>query len=96
LTIGNSLSSYPVKSKKNFSSPLSPDLFSSQDIRHINAARSLPLVLFPFCPILAGGYDRAQVMPGEHPPWPQVFLDKPYRQKELKEAIWKALAGKNK
>ncbi len=35
-------------------------------------------------------------MPGEHPPWPQVFLDKPYRQKELKEAIWKALAGKNK
>ena len=37
--------------------------------------------------ILASGYDRAQVMKGEHPEWPQAFLGKPYRSAELQEAL---------
>jgi two-component system, cell cycle sensor histidine kinase and response regulator CckA len=44
--------------------------------------------------ILTSGYDRAHVMSGEHPEWPQVFLDKPYTLKGLSEAINQALVGK--
>lgn len=41
--------------------------------------------------ILASGYDRAQVMSGKHPEWPQAFLAKPYTGKQLGEAISQAL-----
>jgi len=44
--------------------------------------------------ILASGYDKAQVMAGDHSEWPQVFLYKPYRLKELADAISKALSKK--
>jgi two-component system, cell cycle sensor histidine kinase and response regulator CckA len=37
--------------------------------------------------ILASGYDKAVVMQGDHPELPQVFLHKPYRKEELKDAI---------
>ena len=41
--------------------------------------------------ILASGYDKAQVMAGDHPELPQVFLSKPYKLKELGDAIDQAL-----
>jgi PAS domain S-box-containing protein len=41
--------------------------------------------------ILASGYDKAQVMAGDHPELPQVFLGKPYGLQELKDAINQAL-----
>ena len=44
--------------------------------------------------ILASGYDKAQVMSGEHPEWPQAFLGKPYRLKGLNDAISEALISK--
>ena len=44
--------------------------------------------------ILASGYDKAQVMAGDHPELPQVFLGKPYTLKGLGEAISQALVGK--
>jgi PAS domain S-box-containing protein len=44
--------------------------------------------------ILASGYDQAQVMSGDHPDWPQVFLSKPYNLKGLSEAICEALVSK--
>jgi two-component system cell cycle sensor histidine kinase/response regulator CckA len=43
--------------------------------------------------ILASGYDKVQVMAGEHPELPQVFLGKPYKLKELSDAISQALVG---
>lgn len=46
--------------------------------------------------ILASGYDKAHVMTGDYPEWPQVFLGKPYRLKGLSDAIREALAGKKK
>jgi PAS domain S-box-containing protein len=45
--------------------------------------------------ILASGYDEAQVMEGDHPELPQLFLGKPFKQKELGDAINRAL-GKGK
>ena len=42
--------------------------------------------------ILASGYDQAQVMSGDHPEWPQVFLGKPYSGKGLSNAISQALS----
>jgi two-component system cell cycle sensor histidine kinase/response regulator CckA len=42
--------------------------------------------------VLASGYDKAQVMTGDHSEWPQVFLGKPYRIKELRNAVDQALA----
>jgi CheY-like chemotaxis protein len=52
--------------------------------------------LSPTLPIiLTSGYDKAQVMSGDHPEWPQVFLSKPYRLQTLSDAIRQALgAGK--
>lgn len=44
--------------------------------------------------ILASGYDRAQVMTGDHPEWPQAFLGKPYQSAELHDAICQALERK--
>jgi two-component system, cell cycle sensor histidine kinase and response regulator CckA len=44
--------------------------------------------------ILASGYDKAHVMAGEHPEWPQVFLGKPYKLKRLSNAIGQALISK--
>jgi PAS domain S-box-containing protein len=44
--------------------------------------------------ILASGYDKAQVMSGDHPELPQVFLGKPYNLKDLSNAIKDALADK--
>ena len=43
--------------------------------------------------ILASGYDEAQVMAGEHPERPQVFLGKPYQMQALRAALGKAMAG---
>ena len=37
--------------------------------------------------ILTSGYDEANVMQGDHPEQPQVFLPKPYQMKELEEAL---------
>jgi CheY-like chemotaxis protein len=42
--------------------------------------------------ILASGYDKAQVMAGEHAELPQAFLGKPYKLKGLSDAIRQALA----
>jgi two-component system, cell cycle sensor histidine kinase and response regulator CckA len=44
--------------------------------------------------ILTSGYNEAQVMAGDHPTLPEAFLSKPYRFKELREAIARALADK--
>jgi two-component system, cell cycle sensor histidine kinase and response regulator CckA len=41
--------------------------------------------------ILASGYDKADVMAGDHPELPQAFLSKPYQFKELRDAIGRAL-----
>jgi CheY-like chemotaxis protein len=43
--------------------------------------------------ILASGCDKAHVMAGDHPELPQVFLGKPYKLKELSDAISQALVG---
>jgi CheY-like chemotaxis protein len=44
--------------------------------------------------VLASGYDRAQIMAGNHPELPAAFLSKPYRLHELRDAIRCALAAK--
>jgi PAS domain S-box-containing protein len=41
--------------------------------------------------ILASGYDEAQAMQGDHREQPQVFLQKPYRMKDLEAALGTAL-----
>jgi two-component system cell cycle sensor histidine kinase/response regulator CckA len=41
--------------------------------------------------ILASGYDKADVMVGNHPELPQAFLSKPYQLQELRDAIGCAL-----
>jgi PAS domain S-box-containing protein len=46
--------------------------------------------------ILASGYDEAQVMEGDHPELPQVFLGKPYKHKGLSDAINQALVSMEK
>ena len=46
--------------------------------------------------ILASGYDKAHVMSGDHPEWPQVFLGKPYKMKGLRDALCKAMVSKKK
>lgn len=46
--------------------------------------------------VLASGYDKAQVLAGVHPQWPQAFLSKPYGVENLREAIGQALAGNQK
>ena len=53
--------------------------------------------LAPHIPvIMASGYDKTQVMVGDHPEWPQVFLGKPYTLKELSNAVGQALASRKK
>lgn len=44
--------------------------------------------------VLASGYDEAQVMAGSHSERPQVFLKKPYRIKEISDAIRHALGSR--
>ena len=44
--------------------------------------------------VLASGYDKAQVMAGNHPQLPERFLSKPYHLQELGDAVRRALAGK--
>ena len=44
--------------------------------------------------ILASGYDKAQVMAGDHPELPQAFLGKPYKLKGLSDAISQALVSR--
>jgi CheY-like chemotaxis protein len=44
--------------------------------------------------ILASGYDESQVMAGDHPELPQVFLGKPYKLKGLSDAISQALINR--
>ena len=46
--------------------------------------------------ILASGYDKAQVMAGDHPELPQAFVGKPYKFKGLSDAISQALVSKKK
>ena len=46
--------------------------------------------------ILSSGYDRAQVMAGDHPELPQVFLGKPYKLKGLRDGITEALISEKK
>ena len=43
--------------------------------------------------ILASGYDKAHVMAGDHTELPQAFLGKPYKLKELDDAIRQALVN---
>jgi CheY-like chemotaxis protein len=45
--------------------------------------------------VLTSGYDKAQVMSGDHPEWPQFFLGKPYMLKGLSDAILLAMAKKD-
>jgi PAS domain S-box-containing protein len=45
--------------------------------------------------ILCSGYDQAQVMAGDHPELPQVFLSKPYQLQTLRDAISRALVQAN-
>ena len=52
------------------------------------ALRSL-LPGIPF--VLSSGYDKEQVMAGDHAERPQAFLEKPYQFKELGDAIRSAL-----
>lgn len=40
--------------------------------------------------VLASGYNEVQVMSGEHTEWPQAFLHKPYKLKDLVAALGKA------
>jgi CheY-like chemotaxis protein len=66
---------------------------------HMNGWETLTALrqLAPDIPvILTSGYDEAQVMAGDHPEWPQVFLGKPYTRKELSDAIGQALVSKKK
>jgi CheY-like chemotaxis protein len=44
--------------------------------------------------ILSSGYSEAQVMAGDHPDMPQVFLSKPCRLVELREAFSRVLDRK--
>ena len=44
--------------------------------------------------ILASGYDKEKVMAGDHPEWPQAFLNKPYALNDLGDAIRRAVAKK--
>jgi CheY-like chemotaxis protein len=46
--------------------------------------------------ILCSGYDQAEVMVGDHPDLPQVFLSKPYQLQGLRDAIGRALVHANK
>jgi CheY-like chemotaxis protein len=46
--------------------------------------------------ILASGYDKAYVMAGDHPELPQAFLSKPFRVRELRDAIGLALVQAKK
>jgi CheY-like chemotaxis protein len=46
--------------------------------------------------ILASGYDKAHVMAGDHPELPQAFLGKPYKLKELGDAIGQVLSNEKK
>jgi CheY-like chemotaxis protein len=41
--------------------------------------------------VLASGYDEAQVLGGDHPDRPQVFLHKPFALGALRAALDKAL-----
>ncbi|MGD9973482.1 MAG: PAS domain S-box protein [Desulfatirhabdiaceae bacterium] len=43
--------------------------------------------------ILASGYDASDVMPGDHPERPDLFLGKPYRSTELKNALRQVMGG---
>jgi len=46
--------------------------------------------------ILASGYDKAQVMSGDHSERPQAFLGKPYNREALSGAIRKAMTNDRK
>jgi CheY-like chemotaxis protein len=46
--------------------------------------------------ILASGYDKAQVMAGDHPELPQAFVGKPYKFRGLSDAINQALVSEKK
>jgi PAS domain S-box-containing protein len=46
--------------------------------------------------ILCSGYDQAEVMAGDHPDLPQVFLSKPFQLQTLRDAIGRALVHADK
>jgi len=61
---------------------------------HMNGWETLTALrkLAPDIPVLlASGYDKTQVMAGDHTEWPQAFLGKPYKYQGLKDAIGQAL-----
>lgn len=43
--------------------------------------------------ILVSGYNEATVLAGDHPEFPLVFLQKPYKKTELQDAIAKAMGS---
>jgi len=43
--------------------------------------------------ILSSGFDKEQALAGIHSEWPQAFLGKPYKAKDLREMIQKAIGG---
>ena len=45
--------------------------------------------------ILSSGYDKDQVIAGEHAEWPQAFLGKPYKLSDLHETIRKTIAERH-
>jgi CheY-like chemotaxis protein len=44
--------------------------------------------------VLISGYDQAEVMSGEHAEWPDVYLAKPFRMAELRDALRRALGAR--
>ncbi|MFH0995037.1 MAG: response regulator [Pseudomonadota bacterium] len=45
--------------------------------------------------ILSSGFDKEQALAGIHSEWPQAFLGKPYKAKDLREAILQVLVNPN-
>ncbi len=43
--------------------------------------------------ILSSGFDKEQALAGIHSEWPQAFLGKPYKAKDLREAILQFLVN---
>jgi CheY-like chemotaxis protein len=44
--------------------------------------------------VLISGYDQAEVMSGEHAEWPDVYLAKPFRMAELRDALLRSLGAR--
>jgi CheY-like chemotaxis protein len=44
--------------------------------------------------VLISGYDQAEVMSGEHAEWPDVYLAKPFKMAELRDALLRSLGAR--